>query len=103
MSLTLRTCETDKFGAIVATYKLTHDTAETHLELALDVVVSPRAEACRAKMTIETPDLGTPDVALDKLADWLERSAAAIRARKPSVSLPTGVEIRPMPVAKPSK
>lgn len=74
----------------VATYDLESSGPKTVLELALSLRVDSRDGSVKASMEIETDGHADADAALDKLAEWLERSAAAVRGRKPGLSLPVG-------------
>lgn len=73
-----------------ATYELIHSGESTTLDLEV-VVTAGRGGFC-AGMNLSCPDKPTTDEALDKLAEWLERSAAAIRERK------TGEDVRWLPL-----
>jgi len=72
--------------ALVANYELTHSNpgrGNTLLTLNVRLHVMPLFGEIEATITDLTPKLKTdnPEEALDKLAEWMERGAKAIRAR----------------------
>ncbi len=77
-------------GSWDATYILTHQTTGpggTSLDLDLNTVVS--REGVTAHIDLSIPKQPSEEAALDKLAEWLERAAVALRERskEPTLSL----------------
>ena len=73
----------DEMNRAVFTYELQHSTPGrdgTTLRLELELTVG--LDGTESAFTFDGPSCATPDAALDKMAEGLERSAAAIRARK---------------------
>lgn len=66
-----------------ATYHIRSDTQESVVfnDMILDVQVPGRVREprCKATMVIETPWLDSPQVTIDKMAEWLERLAKGMR------------------------
>lgn len=91
MSIKLKTVTANDMGDLEATYVVKHASSETHLELEMQIHVRRYDDKVTASMDVESPAFDTPDEAMDKLADWLERSAAGIRSRsKDGVTLQVG-------------
>lgn len=67
-------------GEILLEYSAEHNNGTSTLDL--DISVKLGHEGAVASMEIKCPPCGDEEAALDKLADWLERTAKAIRARK---------------------
>ena len=87
------TCER---GSVESHFTLTHDSPASVLELDFTICTSNRVLMPSGKpqqtlrMTIDERLVeGDTEAALDKLAEWFERGAAALRARQePSAQLP---------------
>lgn len=83
-------------GAVESRFKLEHSSAKTTLDLAFSIHAYPRPDTPsglpeqRVKFTIDDLTLeGDTEAALDKLAEWLERAALALRERKaPDFTVP---------------
>ena len=95
--LTLQSCHADDDkSALTAHYRLTHSRpgrGGTTLELNVRVVHA--FGRVTADITDLAPRVETTNTeeALDKLAEWLERAAAGLRARgKPAATLPLQYE-----------
>lgn len=84
MSLTLKRAFIDKDDRNHALYEMRHCGPVTTLDLDVEVVIDSRYEKTpiTAAMDIITPSCDSVEESLDKLAEWLERSAAGIRARQ---------------------
>lgn len=72
---------TDEDGFMSAHYELQHSTVQTPTTLTLGLKVSMVADEFYAELTDCTTIGNTTEDALDKLAEWLERAAVAIRVR----------------------
>ena len=79
MALKVKTVERDS-RTVTVTYTMTHTGPRTTLELELAMAIA--STGVRTAMSVEGPECGSPDEALDRLAEWLERSAQAIRDRR---------------------
>ncbi len=66
---------------VEVSYDLQHSSGKYGTTLGLEVRLTISREGLNASMLIEGPCMSTPDDALDKLAEWLERSAEALRRR----------------------
>lgn len=80
MGLRVREMKRDESGRLLIVYDLRNPGPRTVLDLEVSVLVS--REGVKTEMTIDGPLASTVDEAPDKLADWLERSSQAIRARE---------------------
>jgi hypothetical protein len=83
--LNLKSVAVDKDGAITTSYAAVHvqpGGRGTHLELDLSVRQDPRFGFIQARALLEPRLEGkTTDEILDKLADWAERLAIALKHR----------------------
>lgn len=86
--LELQSCQVSELSAdqqkVVANYQLKHATpGREGTTLTLDVQVTQAFGKVTAKILDLEPEVkgGTQEEALDKLAEWMERAAVAIRQR----------------------
>lgn len=77
----LKSAKRDEARDMVLTYELSHSGPETVLNLDMTLTSDYRDGSFRAAIAMSPPASASPDEALDKLAEWMERSAAAIRSR----------------------
>lgn len=84
----LKSAQRNEVRDLVAVYALSHSGPENTLDLNLVVTEDCRDGAFRASIDVESPAFDSPDAALDKLAEWLERAAAAVRARERGRCIP---------------
>jgi len=83
MALKLKSVKRDSQDHLIATYEVEHTTpgsTGTTLSLDLTLNITPAGQA-EAGMAIQGPACASTDEALDRLAEWLERSGEAIRKR----------------------
>lgn len=78
--LTLKQCDLDPLDRLVATYELRHLDADGNT-LTMETTIVSEPQGAEAMLTIGPCEGSDINESLEKLAEFCERAAAAIRAR----------------------